>query len=45
MLVHLVDLAPLEGEPAANYEAVRAELSSYGAGLDAAAGAGRALQA
>jgi GTPase len=34
MLVHLVDLAPLEGEPAANYEAVRSELSSYGAGLD-----------
>jgi GTPase len=35
MLVHLVDLAPLEGEPAGNYEAVREELSSYGAGLDA----------
>ncbi len=34
MLVHLVDLAPLEGEPAANYEAVRGELGSYGAGLD-----------
>jgi len=34
MLVHLVDLAPLEGEPVANYEAVRGELSSYGAGLD-----------
>ncbi len=34
MLVHLVDLAPLEGEPAANYEAVRAELSAYGAGLE-----------
>jgi GTP-binding protein len=34
MLVHLVDLAPLEGVPEANYEAVRAELSSYGAGLD-----------
>ncbi len=34
MLVHLVELAPLEGDPAANYEAVRAELSSYGAGLD-----------
>jgi GTP-binding protein len=34
MLVHLVDLAPLEGEPVANYEAVRRELSSYGAGLD-----------
>jgi GTP-binding protein len=34
VLVHLVELAPLEGEPVANYEAVRAELSSYGAGLD-----------
>jgi len=34
MLVHLVDLAPLEGDPATNYEAVRAELGSYGAGLD-----------
>jgi GTPase len=34
MLVHLIDLAPLEGEPAANYEAVREELLSYGAGLD-----------
>jgi GTP-binding protein len=34
MLVHLVELTPLEGEPAANYGAVRAELSSYGGGLD-----------
>src|SRR3954447_10781464 len=34
ILVHLVDLAPLEGEPASNYEAVRVELSTYGAGLD-----------
>jgi GTP-binding protein len=34
MLVHLVDLAPLEGDPLANYESVRAELSTYGAGLD-----------
>jgi GTP-binding protein len=34
MLVHLVDLAPLEGDPIANYEAVRSELSTYGAGLD-----------
>ncbi len=34
MLVHLVDLAPLEGDPESNYEAVRSELSSYGAGLD-----------
>jgi GTP-binding protein len=35
MLVHLVELAPLEGDPVANYEAVREELLSYGAGLDA----------
>jgi GTP-binding protein len=34
MLVHLVELAPLEGEPVGNYEAVREELASYGAGLD-----------
>jgi GTP-binding protein len=34
MLVHLVELAPLEGDPVSNYQAVRAELSSYGAGLD-----------
>ena len=33
MLIHLVELAPLEGDPVANYEAVRAELGSYGAGL------------
>jgi GTP-binding protein len=34
ILVHLVDLAPLEGEPVANYEAVREELTAYGAGLE-----------
>jgi GTPase len=34
VLVHLVELVPLEGDPVANYEAVRAELSSYGADLD-----------
>ncbi len=34
MLLHLVDLAPLEGDPFANYDGIRAELSSYGAGLD-----------
>jgi GTPase len=34
VLVHLVDLAPLEGEAFASYEAVRAELSAYGAGLE-----------
>jgi GTP-binding protein len=33
VLVHLVELAPLEGDPATNYEMVRRELSSYGAGL------------
>ncbi len=34
MLVHLVDLAPAEGDPEANYEAVREELVAYGAGLE-----------
>ncbi len=34
MLVHLVDLAPLEADPVANYETVRAELAGYGAGLE-----------
>ena len=34
MLVHLVDLSPLEGDPEENYDSVRAELSTYGAGLD-----------
>ncbi|HEV7770399.1 MAG TPA: GTPase ObgE [Solirubrobacterales bacterium] len=34
MLVHLVELTPLEGEPAGNYELVRGELSAYGAGLE-----------
>jgi GTPase len=34
MLVHLVDLAPLEGDPERNYETVRAELSAHGAGLE-----------
>jgi GTPase len=34
MLVHLVELAPLEGEPVANYELVRGELEAYGAGLE-----------
>ncbi len=33
MLVHLVEVAPLEGDPEANYVAVRAELASYGTGL------------
>ncbi len=34
VLVHLVDLAPAEGDPVAAYETVRRELSSYGARLD-----------
>ncbi|HEX4751595.1 MAG TPA: GTPase ObgE [Solirubrobacterales bacterium] len=34
MLVHLVELSPLEGEPVGNYELVRAELEAYGAGLE-----------
>jgi GTP-binding protein len=32
--VHLVELAPLEGEPIGNYEMVRGELEAYGAGLE-----------
>jgi GTPase len=35
VLVHLVDIAPAEGDPAEAYETVRRELSSHGAGLDA----------
>jgi GTP-binding protein len=34
MLVHLVDIAPLEGDPISNHTAVRNELASYGGGLD-----------
>jgi GTP-binding protein len=34
MLVHLVDLAPIEGDPESNYETVRAELAAHGAGLE-----------
>lgn len=34
MLVHLVDLAPLEGDPEGNYKTVRAELAAHGAGLE-----------
>ena len=33
MLVHLVEVAPAEGNPESNYEAVRGELSEHGAGL------------
>jgi GTP-binding protein len=34
LLVHLVELTPPDGEPAANYESVRSELAAYGAGLE-----------
>jgi GTP-binding protein len=34
ILVHLVDLVPVEGEPEANYQAVREELVAYGGGLE-----------
>jgi GTP-binding protein len=34
MLVHLVDLAPMEGDPVADYETVRGELAAHGAGLE-----------
>jgi GTP-binding protein len=34
MLVHLVDMAPMDGDPVADYETVRAELLAHGAGLE-----------
>jgi GTPase len=34
LLVHLVEIAPSEGDPQSSYEAVRGELAGYGAGLD-----------
>ncbi len=34
VLVHLVEIAPPEGDPVEAYEIVRRELSSHGAGLD-----------
>jgi GTPase len=34
LLVHLVEVAPAEGDPESNYLAVREELAGYGAGLD-----------
>jgi GTP-binding protein len=34
MLVHLVDVAPMEGDPVGAYETVRSELSAHGAGLE-----------
>jgi len=33
LLVHLVEVAPTEGDPESNYGAVRGELAGYGAGL------------
>ena len=34
LLVHLVEVAPAEGDPESNYRAVRSELAGYGSGLD-----------
>jgi GTPase len=34
LLVHLVEVAPAEGDPESNHRAVRSELAGYGAGLD-----------
>jgi GTPase len=34
MLVHVVDVAPQEGEPVASYETVRRELAAHAAGLE-----------
>ncbi len=34
MLVHLVDMAPMDGDPVADYETVRGELAAHGAGLE-----------
>ncbi len=34
MLVHLVDIAPTEGDPVVDYETVRGELAAHGAGLE-----------
>lgn len=34
MLVHLVDVAPLEADPVESYETVRSELVAHGAGLE-----------
>src|SRR3954453_7555941 len=34
MLVHLVDLAPIDGDPVDNYETVNSELAAHGAGLE-----------
>jgi GTP-binding protein len=34
MLVHVVDVAPTEGDPVVDYETVRGELAAHGAGLE-----------
>jgi GTP-binding protein len=34
MLLHLVDVSPVEGEPVDHYETVRDELAAHGAGLE-----------
>jgi GTP-binding protein len=34
MLVHVVDIAPQEGDPIVDYETVRGELAAHGAGLE-----------
>ncbi len=34
LLVHLIELMPLEGDPEANYRTVRDELAAHGAGLE-----------
>jgi GTP-binding protein len=34
LLVHLVEVAPAEGDPESSYRGVRSELAGYGAGLD-----------
>ncbi|HEX6152751.1 MAG TPA: GTPase ObgE [Solirubrobacterales bacterium] len=34
MLVHLVDVAPMDRDPVADYETVRGELAAHGAGLE-----------
>ena len=45
MLVHLVDLAPLEGDPVGDYETVRGGARGLRGRARAAAGAGRPLEA
>jgi GTP-binding protein len=35
LLVHLVEVTPVEGDPESNYRTVRGELAGYGAGLEA----------